>query len=245
MDEEWEFEALFGEIPRNQSAHTSRSGSSVIDLRSDFGNGQSKGIAGGLAHLHAHGIVHSDLKSFRPCNLWWLSHLYFIHQDNVLIDDEGNPLLCDFGISRVVDESMTVTGTKSLKGNVRWMAIELIAPMDVDSGGHQFHTKESDVWAFGMVLYVRKCLPVSQKKGFTSIAQEVITGKFPFSNLQNEVSVMMAIMNGRVPERSPSDEPHPGSDKLWNICTLCWEKSPKARPTMGEILDDLVSLREV
>jgi serine/threonine protein kinase len=49
---------------------------------------------------------------------------------------------------------MTMTGTMELKGNVRYMAPELFKPQAADMK-HKFHTKESDVWAFGMVIYVR------------------------------------------------------------------------------------------
>lgn len=73
---------------------------------------------------------------------------------------DGIPLLTDFGISRIVEESVTLTGTSSLKGNTRWMSIELLNP-DILEGStkkHEFHTKQSDVWAYGMVLYVSEHL---------------------------------------------------------------------------------------
>ncbi len=50
--------------------------------------------------------------------------------------------------------SQTIGGsTTDIRGSVRWMAIELIA-VGLNSGP-SFHSKESDVWAYGMVLYVR------------------------------------------------------------------------------------------
>ena len=41
----------------------------------------------------------------------------------------------------------TVTGDR--RGSTRWMAPELL-----DMDDPQLHSKESDVWAFGMTLYV-------------------------------------------------------------------------------------------
>ncbi len=44
-----------------------------------------------------------------------------------------------------------------IRGSVRWMAIELLSNESEDSesdSGPSFHSKESDVWAYGMVLYV-------------------------------------------------------------------------------------------
>ena len=45
------------------------------------------------------------------------------------------------------------TPEASYEGSLRWMAIELIRPLTSGSGTPT-HTKASDVWAFGMVLYV-------------------------------------------------------------------------------------------
>lgn len=69
-------------------------------------------------------------------------------------------MLSDFGTSRVVRAETTLTGTSTFKFSLRWTAIELLMPGDttgLNFGGKQynFHTASSDVWAFGMVLYVR------------------------------------------------------------------------------------------
>ena len=64
-------------------------------------------------------------------------------------------MLSDFGVSRLLVNSMTVAGTSSLKGVMRWMAPELIIPNEDIQMKHSFHTKATDVWAFGMVAYVR------------------------------------------------------------------------------------------
>ena len=49
-----------------------------------------------------------------------------------------------------------MTGTSSLSGNARWMSIELFNPSvsEDSSRNHELHTKRSDVWAYGMVIYV-------------------------------------------------------------------------------------------
>ena len=65
-------------------------------------------------------------------------------------------MIADFGISRLLLNSVTLAGTSNLQGNVCWMAPELldVSLMD-ESATHQLHTRESDVWAFGMVISVR------------------------------------------------------------------------------------------
>jgi serine/threonine-protein kinase len=67
------------------------------------------GVARGLAHLHAHGLSHNDLKP-----------------DNVLLDGAGAPLLADFGTSRVV-EAVRGPGSRGSIGELgtwRYMAPE-------------------------------------------------------------------------------------------------------------------------
>jgi serine/threonine protein kinase len=69
------------------------------------------------------------------------------------VSRDGRPMLSDFGVSRIVIECDTVTGTTTLKGTTRYMAPELLSPQAAELEG-QFHTKESDVWAYGMVVSV-------------------------------------------------------------------------------------------
>ena len=69
----------------------------------------------------------------------------------MLVSRFGEPIICDFGISRIISASQSFGETSGhrVKGSVRWMARELLAdPQSV-------HSKESDVWAFGMTIYVR------------------------------------------------------------------------------------------
>ena len=74
-------------------------------------------------------------------------------QNNVLVDDDGRPLICDFGVSRIVEHSGFTTD--SLGGVTRYMAPELFGPEDEDLGSAEFFapiiTKESDVYSFAMV----------------------------------------------------------------------------------------------
>ena len=65
-------------------------------------------------------------------------------------------MLCDFGISRMVKEGVTVTGTNTFKFSINWLAIELVIPSDSDGSvaANRLHTMKSDIWAMGMVFYV-------------------------------------------------------------------------------------------
>ena len=77
-------------------------------------------------------------------------------QDNILVSADGKPKITDFGISQIMINSMTITRFTAPKGGVRWMAPELLGVnLDDLVSEHPSHTKATDVWAFGMVVYVR------------------------------------------------------------------------------------------
>ena len=72
-------------------------------------------------------------------------------QHNVLISDEGEALLCDFGLAFLNDDAGPGRGVSySLRraGSKPWMAIEL--QMEDDPGVRT--TVYSDMWAYGMVV---------------------------------------------------------------------------------------------
>lgn len=74
---------------------------------------------------------------------------------NVLIDDSGKALLCDFGLSRVKADatSRTTTFKSSNVGSRNWMAPERL------KGGTP--RKPSDIYALGITIFeVRSQIPV-------------------------------------------------------------------------------------
>lgn len=110
----------------------------------------SRKICAGLAAAHAKGIIHRDLKPH-----------------NIMLDRNGEILICDFGLAAVASE---VTTAESRQGTPAYMAPEQLKGTEV--------TSASDIYALGLVLY------------------ELFTGKRPFSasnindllNLQESMS---------------------------------------------------------
>jgi serine/threonine protein kinase len=86
------------------------------------------GIAAGLEHAHARGVVHRDLK---PAN--------------VLFDDEGRPKVVDFGIARSSQHEGSITEPGTVMGTAAYMAPEQAAGGQVGP--------PADVYAFGAILY--------------------------------------------------------------------------------------------
>jgi hypothetical protein len=89
-----------------------------------------RGVALALAHAHAEGIVHRDVKP-----------------GNVLVDREGAPHLMDFGLARNEAATARLTATGDVLGTPLYMAPEQ-ANGDLGAQG-----PPTDVWALGGVLY--------------------------------------------------------------------------------------------
>jgi len=135
-----------------------------------------------------------------------------------VIDQYGHARLADFGLLVIVSDptNPTVSTTVAPAGTTRWMSPELLDP---DNFGFKDSrpTKESDCYAFGMVIY------------------EVLSGKAPFTPYRDFV-VMRKIVEGERPERPQGTEGEWFTDYLWDTLQLCWAQQPGARPTVKAIL---------
>eukprot|EP00656_Telonema_subtile_P031632 TRINITY_DN345_c0_g1_i4.p1 TRINITY_DN345_c0_g1~~TRINITY_DN345_c0_g1_i4.p1 ORF type:complete len:604 (-),score=78.02 TRINITY_DN345_c0_g1_i4:61-1872(-) len=87
----------------------------------------TKQILEGLAYLHAHKIMHRDIKGA-----------------NILVSNNGIIKLADFGASKKITEMLTQYDCKSLKGTPYWMAPEVI----MQAG----HGRSADIWSVGATV---------------------------------------------------------------------------------------------
>ncbi|KAJ7631920.1 kinase-like domain-containing protein [Mycena polygramma] len=162
-------------------------------------------ITEGLGYLHSMKIVHGDLRG-----------------TNILVSDDGNACLADFGLTRVIDDVISDTsgalGTSSNHaGSVRWFAPELIDPTLF--GCERFvRTPASDVYAFACV-----CLEA-----------KLLTGRRPFSEVPQDITVMLKVRDGERPAR-----PAAMSDTLWELVTAAWAPGITDRPRIEKIIESM------
>ncbi|OHT08347.1 hypothetical protein TRFO_04986 [Tritrichomonas foetus] len=126
------------------------------------------GIAQGMAFLHSKGITHRDLKS-----------------QNILIDENKLPVICDFGSSRKATNSQPLKTAEC--GTPNYMAPEFMKG--------ETYTNSVDVYSFGLILW------------------EMITKKLPFDNLQPAQVIFAVLIDHKRPP-IPSDTPQALSEVM-------------------------------
>lgn len=158
-----------------------------------------------LRQAHAAGIVHRDLK---PANLFLTRRT----------DDAVRVKVLDFGISKILDRSLTaadgkphdVTSAYEVLGSPRYMAPEqLKSSRDVDG--------RADLWSVGAVLF------------------QLITGRYPFE-AENNVKATVAVLTAE-PQRLCALAPHAPRD-LEAVVARCLEKDVARRFQTAEELAD-------
>ena len=110
------------------------------------------GVVAALFALHSsiEPVIHGDIKAVRdsPTPYRLGQFVWTPSQANVLVGDDGQALLTDFGLSRICGtEGFT---TENPMGTCRWMAVELLSAISNDEPIRT--TTASDVWAFGMTI---------------------------------------------------------------------------------------------
>jgi len=156
-----------------------------------------KQICDGLSEAHELGIVHRDLKP-----------------NNIMIDDNGNVRIMDFGIARSL-KAKSMTGPGVMIGTPEYMAPEQVEGKDVD--------QRSDIYALGIVLY------------------EMLTGQLPFSG-DNPFTIGIK-QKSEMPE-DPKNYNASIPEDLSRLILKCLEKKPDSRYQTARELRSELSIME-
>jgi TolB-like protein/tRNA A-37 threonylcarbamoyl transferase component Bud32 len=155
-------------------------------------------VAHAVEFAHSRGVLHRDLKP-----------------GNILLNDQGEPLVSDFGLAKLLDGNNDLTRSLTTFGTAGF-----IAPEQADGAAADL-TPAADVYSLGAVLF------------------NLLTGRPPFVG-SNPVSVIRQASETRAPKlRSLA----PSLDRdLETICARCLERDPKARyQSAGDLAADLDS----
>ncbi|KAL6605492.1 hypothetical protein U3516DRAFT_556444 [Neocallimastix sp. 'constans'] len=174
-------------------------------------------ISSGMQYLHSRQLIHGELMA-----------------SNILIDNYGEPSICDLGFSKyfyfsslsnnkstnstMEDGQSTLIRTnnsyinRKINRYIRWTANEI--------QDNYIYTFASDVYSFGMLCY------------------EIFSGgDVPFSDIPENI-IPEAVKSGRRPSR-PSGCP----DEIWSLMQKCWDINPDKRPTFYEISQNLMQIK--
>lgn len=147
----------------------------------------------------------------------------------------GIPKICDFGLARLTAASRHQTTTGSLRGSIRWLSPEFLN----EGRLHNKHTKEADVWAFGMTTYVSRLHFIFDDALNTGLLskQELLTQRRPYHDKSHIFDIIRTIANGMKPEFLEVNKSSSTSSKtLRDVCHICWLISPEERWPMSRIV---------
>uniref|UniRef100_A0A8C7W276 receptor protein-tyrosine kinase n=1 Tax=Oncorhynchus mykiss TaxID=8022 RepID=A0A8C7W276_ONCMY len=147
----------------------------------------SKQVAAGMAYLSERKFVHRDLAT-----------------RNCLVGEEMVVKIADFGLSRNIYSADYYKANENDAIPIRWMPPESIF--------YNRYTTESDVWAYGVLLW------------------EIFShGMQPYYGMAHE-EVIYYVRDGHIlacPENCPVE--------LFNLMRLCWSGHPTDRPSFSSI----------
>ncbi|XP_010904534.1 leucine-rich repeat receptor-like serine/threonine/tyrosine-protein kinase SOBIR1 [Elaeis guineensis] len=199
---------LVYEFMKNGSLHDALKGASdgLRNLEWPIRYKIALGVAAGLEYLHIMHrprIIHRDLK---PAN--------------ILLDNDLNARISDFGLAKLVPDSISSAMRSKVAGTLGYVAPEYHQTM--------MFTDKSDVYSFGVVLAV------------------LVTGKFPTDEFFQGTDEMTIV--GWVRNVMRSDNPRMAIDRkllgtgfeeqmllVLKIACFCTYDDPKARPNSTDI----------
>jgi len=158
----------------------------------------AKQVCEGLTEAHRLGVVHRDLKP-----------------QNVMVDEEGNARILDFGIARSL-KAKGITGVGVMIGTPEYMSPEQADVKEVD--------QRSDIYSLGVILY------------------EMVTGRVPFEG-ETPLGIAMKHKSEEPPDPREINSQIP--ENLSNVILKCLEKDKEKRyQSAGEVRSELENIEK-
>ena len=152
-------------------------------------------VARGMEYLASKKVMHGDL----ACR-------------NILLAQDNVVKICDFGLAKDIMKTNNYHKTSDGPLPVKWLAIECLRD--------RIFSTQSDVWAFGVVLWE-----------MFSLGKTPYPGIEPGQELYDKLSANYRMSR---PEFSPNN--------VYRLMLDCWAAEPKHRPRFRELADILGDL---
>jgi serine/threonine protein kinase/Tfp pilus assembly protein PilF len=158
----------------------------------------AKQVCEGLAEAQRLKVVHRDLKP-----------------QNIMVDEEGNVRIMDFGIARSV-KAEGITGAGVMIGTPEYMSPEQAEVKDVDH--------RSDIYSLGVILY------------------EMVTGRLPF---EGETPLAIAMKHKSETPQDPKKLNPQLPQELSRVILKCLEKNKEKRyQSAEEVFNELTAIEK-
>ncbi|MFC2168602.1 protein kinase [Acidobacteriota bacterium] len=155
-------------------------------------------VCDGLSEAHNLGVVHRDLKP-----------------NNIMIDDNGNARIMDFGIARTV-KGKGITGSGVMIGTPEYMSPEQVEAKDID--------QRSDIYSLGIIMY------------------EMLTGRLPF---EADTPFAIGVKHKSETPKNPKEFNPQIPDDLSGVILKCLEKEKESRyQDVGDVRAELSNIKK-